>query len=110
MTNKFEHIVETVGKDIWAVVKYLPEHLRQTEKVIQTVIKDSPTVRQDVVTLVQKVSAIDALVAKDIAEKGLSIPDDLATLTAVKDLVAYIRGQFWQDMSSAYKELQTDAK
>jgi hypothetical protein len=110
MTNKFVHGLETVGKDILKGIEYIPSHLLQAEKVIQTVVKDSPAVRQDVVTLIGKVSTIDALITKDIEESGLSIPDDLATLGAVKDLITYIRGQFWNDMSAAYSELKQDTQ
>ena len=117
MSNKFEQALGTVGhdikvgaEDVGKAVVWLPSRLNQAEKVIASVIKDSPVVKQDVITLIAKSTAVEAMIASDIATKGLNLPADLATVEAIKDLVAFLRGQFFTDMTTAYGEISADVK
>jgi len=115
MPNEFVKVVEDVGhdikigaEDVGKAVVWLPAHLVQAEKVIASVIKDSPVVKADVLTLISKTVSLESLVANDIAAKGLNLQSDMATIQAIEDLVSYVRGQFFTDISTAYKDLKAD--
>lgn len=111
MSNIFAKIgsgIKTVGEDLVKGVEWLPEHLLQVAEVLGQVIKDSPTVQAELKTLIGKVDAVSALIGSDVAEKGLSLPDDLNTIHAIQDLVTYLTGTFFVTISQEYKVIKGD--
>lgn len=112
MTNPVVHAVEEVGRGLKVVsanvakaVVWLPKHIVQAVRVLDAAMKDAPPIKEELKVLVTKMIALDALVTKDIEERGLSIPDDLATLAAIKDLLQFLRGEFFEAISNAYGDL-----
>ena len=116
MGNEFTHILGEVGYGIKtaaidvekAIVWATEAPGAQTIAVIDDVVKDSPAVRAELKTLIGKVAIVDGLLVTDFAEKGMSLPDDLATLTAIKDLISFLRGPFYDAVSVAYKDIKED--
>ena len=115
--NKVGHVFAVIGKDIvigaedvGKVIIWIPQHLVQTIKVLVDVVKDSPAVRDELKRPVGKVAALDTQIAKDIAEKGMSLEDDLLTIKSIKDLLSFLKGELYQAIAVAYKDIAADMK
>jgi hypothetical protein len=102
--NAFENVVEKIGKGIaWPFV-----HATQVIEVLTTALKDEPTVKTAIVGLVQQIEMLDKDGATSLADKGIDIPEDIATVADAKALWAYVTGTFLPAVESAYKDFDAD--
>ena len=108
MTNKFEHDVATVAKDIGKVVAFPFTKTTEFVELLDTVVKETPEFKAAILQLVKLADVIIADGAKDIAEHGLALPDDLQTLTDIEAFATYFQSTFVPVAEKVYKELKTD--
>jgi hypothetical protein len=106
--NKVEHVAETVGKDILHGIEYPFVHTAKCIALLNTALKDSPAVKQEVIAMIQQAESVIKDVGTDVAEKGVNIPADLQTLTDVKTFLTYFVGTFVPNMEAIYGEVKTD--
>jgi hypothetical protein len=106
--NKFEHVVEVVGKDIWHGIEYPFVHTAKVLALLDTAIKDSPKVKQEVLAMIQQAEAVIKDVGLDVSERGVNIPQDMQTLVDVKAFVTYFAGTFVPAMEAIYSEVKND--
>jgi hypothetical protein len=101
-------VVQTIVADVEKVAEFVPEHAAQAIEVVTTIVKEDPAVTASVKQLIGLADAAVADIALDVAEKGLNIVDDTATLTALSALATFVRGPLWADLTTVYKALKTD--
>lgn len=104
--NKFEEVAEDVGK----VIAYPFTRTAQFVYVIDSVIKDSPIVRNDLITLVKNAETVIAECTVVTGEKGINLADDLKALQAAEAFFTYFKGTFLPEVESVYNDLETDTK
>lgn len=98
----------TVAHDCLKVIEAPFTYAAKAEKVLATALKNEPELKTTIATLIQKCETIASDGVKDVAERGLNIPDDLATLHAIQDLGAYIRATVEPLIVRLYGELKID--
>jgi len=73
-------------------------------EVLETALKDEPTVKTAIVGLIQKIETLGADATKAIAAEGLDVPDDVLTAQAAQTLFEYVKETFLPAIESAYKD------
>lgn len=98
----------TIAHDTLKVIEAPFTFAAKAEKVFATALSHEPELHTVVTTLVAKAEVIAADGTRDVAERGLSIPDDLATLAAIRDLGEYVRSTVEPLIVKLYGEIKID--
>jgi hypothetical protein len=101
--------VKDVAEKVLHAAEWPFKSAAELEAFIATAIKEEGPARTVVVGLIQQVKTVVFDGSKDIAEKGLSLPDDMQTITDLKSLAAYFNGTFLPEAEKVWSELKTDA-
>lgn len=106
--QKIGHGIETVGKDIGHVIVEGIEFPDKAAKVINTVVKDVPQFKAELLTLITdgKSVLVDAMDAA--SAKGLNWTEDLSIIAAIEAFAAYFKNTFLPAVEAAYNEVNTD--
>lgn len=97
-----------IFKDIEKGIEFPFKFVVKAEKVLESAITHEPELKSVLTTLIGKCEIIAADTAKDVLEKGLSLPDDLTTILAVKDLGEYVKSTLIPLVTKLYGEVKTD--
>ena len=119
MSNEFTDIghdikvgAEDVGKGVETAVQFAIVHpiefLAKSEVVFADVIKDSPTVKTAVLTLIKQATTVIGDTATDVADKGLNLNSDEQTLADAEAFFTYFKNSFIPLIETVYKAISAD--
>lgn len=101
-------VVEKGLSEVEHGIEFPFKFIGKAAAVISTAIKDQPEIKNAVTVLVEKCDAIGADTMIDVAERGLNLIDDAATVRAVADLGEYLKSTFIPLVEKLYGEIKTD--
>ena len=101
-------IVKDVAKDVIKVVDYPFSHLVQAIRLLDTVLKDEPTLKVAVIGLLKQIEILTMDGAIAVSADGLNLPADVATVAAGATLLKYVHDVFLPTIQKDFKDVKSD--
>lgn len=98
--------IKKIGEEVLHDIETPFVWLGKAEHVLAAAIKEQPEVKGAVQELVKLCDTIGADTMIDVAERGLNIVDDLATVKAISELGVFLKDTFVPLIRKVYGELE----
>jgi uncharacterized Rossmann fold enzyme len=106
MTN----FIEKFGEDVLKVVEFPFKYTAQVARVLDSAIADSPEIKGAVIELIKEAETVIGDGSASVAQKGINLQSDAATLAAAEAFFLYFKGTFCPLVAKIYAEVQADLK
>ena len=111
--NKFEAGLQKAGKGVLTALESpvkLEQFLARGVKVLEDAVTAEPEVKTVLSEIVSQSVAIGAAAGTDVAEKGLNVVDDFATLQKIEAFAKYVETTVVPLVEKLYGEVKTDSQ